>query len=520
MEFERRLKNKTILTVMTVLFVLCTIYFSLGIKNQKQYTDWQIQKESEVLNVELKGLFNSTNQLYRDKIQYFVNNPIIKKELASNNIDELYKKTFPFYTILKSEDPFHFVIKFYNADNKLSLDMEVGPSEQTKFADPESYVAKTNNLKKKTSGFEYDGSQLYYKIAEPIVYKGQYKGCIEFGIRENEIVEKISKDNDVLVATIFNADKINNSLKNNFNSDIKVNNLIVHSLFQEKFYANLLKSQTDLSSKKIKYNNKYYYSELIQNTKPFHGEGFEGIICTKDISMLQNLYKATIYKSLLLIILILAGTFIILQLSFNTLINKFFNLQDSLDKRLAQKSKEIVEANAELNQIFNTTGNSMRSIDNDFNILRVNRSFTTISGISKEDAEGKKCYNIFPGPFCHTADCPLNQIKNGEERVEQDIQKKNKLGKVIPGIINCVAFKGQNGEVLGIIEDFKDISKRVEVEVALRKAEQQFSVFMDNLPLGVFIKNEDLKSVYLNKYMDIIYSHQNCQNKTPNEIFP
>ena len=43
---------------------------------------------------------------------------------------------------------------------------------------------------------------------------------------------------------------------------------------------------------------------------------------------------------------------------------------------------------------------------------------------------------------------------------------------------------------------------------------------MDNLPLGVFIKDENFRSVYLNKYMDNVHSNDNCQNKTPEEIFP
>ena len=520
MDFERKLKSKAIIAVMSVLCILCVIYFSVGIKNQKQYIDWQIQKETEILNVELKNLLQTTDQLYRDKIQYFVNNPNLKEEFKSANIESLYRKAFPLYSILKSEDPFHFVIKFYDQNNKLKLDMEIGPGEQIKQAPEESLVFNTNQTKQKSTGFELYQSQLYYKIVEPVIHNGNYLGCIEFGIREDEIVEKIARDHQVFVATVFNTEKLNPGLAKRLSSQTSINQLAIRSVLHNEFYTDVLHDETDLNSKKLKYNDKYYYSERIEIKNRFQYEGLDAIICTRDISPLQNLYHASIYRSLLLIFIILVVTYIVLHFSFNTLINKFFNLQDTLDKRLAQKSKEIIKANAELNQIFNTTGNSMRLIDNDYNILRVNRSFTTLSGISKEDAEGKKCYNVFPGPYCHTANCPLNQIKNGEEKVEQDIQKRNKNGKVIPGIINCVAFKGQDGEMLGIIEDFKDISKRVEIEEALSKTEQQFSIFMDNLPLGVFIKDEESRSVYLNKYMDIIYSNQECQDKKPTEIFP
>ncbi len=520
MDFEKKLRNKTILTVMLVLFALSTIYFSLGIKNQKQYTDWQIQKESDILNIELKNLLSNTNQIYRSKIQYFVNNPFIKNELVSHNIENLYRKTFPLYTILKSEDPYHFIINFYDANNKLTLDMEVGPSEQEIFASPNSYVAKANKTKRRITGFDFSNAQLYYKIVEPVVYKGNYLGCIEFGIREDEIINQISNEHNVLIATVFNLKEVNREINHDLNNGLVLGDELVHSVFHQDFYQEIFKNGYDLKSQKLKKDNRYYYIEKIDVENQLLTEGFESILCTRDISMLQSIYHATIYRSLLLIILILGTTYIILHLSFNTLINKFFNLQDSLDKRLAQKSKEIIDANAELSQIFNTTGNSMRLIDTDFNILRVNRSFTTLSGISKEDAEGKKCFNVFPGPSCHTADCPLNQIKNGEERVEKDLQKRHKNGKIIPGIINCVAFKDQEGEILGIIEDFKDISKRLEAEEALKRTEQQFSIFMDNLPLGVFIKDENLKSIYLNKYMDVVFSNKDCKNKTPDEIFP
>jgi PAS domain S-box-containing protein len=518
MDFERKLKNKTIFAVMIVLLVLCAIYFSLGIKNQKQYINWQIQKENDIVNIEIKNLLNTTNQIYRDKIQYFVNNPEIKQRFSSNDVKDLYQKVFPFYTILKSEDPYHFSFNFYSKDNSLVLNMDTGNGLDIKAAE-NSIVAKVNIEKIKKTGFEFVNSNLYYKVVEPVIYKGKYVGCIEFGIRENEVVERISKDFNVTIASVFNPKNLED-LAEEFKSSVSNEYFVIHSLIENDVFAEIVSKNESLIPGKFKYKESYYYLDVIKVENNFLKEGFEGVIYFRNISALQNKFIATVYRSILIIFLILISTFIILHFSFNALIHKIFNLQDSLDQRLAQKTNEIVNKNAELNQIFNTTGNSMRLIDIDHNILRVNRAFTMLSGISKEDAEGKKCYNIFPGAHCHTSECPLNKIKNGEDRVEVDVMKKNTQGKVIPGILNSVAFKGQNGEILGIIEDFKDISKRLEAEDALKRTEQQFSIFMDNLPLGVFIKDENLKSVYLNKYMDFIYSNDNCKSKTPQEIFP
>lgn len=519
MEFERRLKLKTILTVMIVLSILCALYLALGIKNQKQYLNWQIQKENDIANFEIKNLFENTNQLYRDKIQYFVNNPELRKEFQSDHIEDLYRKIFPFYTILKSEDPYHFVINFYKKDNTLALNMETGFGNIQKYSHENSLVFKANQEKKKKSGFEFVNSLLYYKIIEPIVYNGQYIGCIEFAIRENEIIEYLTNNFDITIAGLFNTENLNPQVLSELNSSVFKQNYLIHSISNDEIFSEKIKTNT-LTPGKFKYHERYYVLNVIDIENSFRKDGLEAVLYTRDISALQDQFRAELYKSLLIIFFILLSTWVILYSSFNILIRKFFSTQDLVDKRLAEKTKEIRKTNDELNQIFNTTGNSMRLIDCEFNILRVNRTFTIMSGISKEDAEGKKCFNIFPGPYCHTSECPLNQIQNGEERVEQDIKKKNKTGKVIPGILNSVAFKGQNGEILGIIEDFKDISKRVEIEEALLRTEQQFSIFMDNLPLGVFIKDEELKSVYINKYMDQIFSNTDCHGKTPEEIFP
>ena len=81
MEFEKKLKNRTIIAVIFVLLILCSIYFYLSLKNHRQYLDWQIQKDSEITAVEIKHLLYNTNRIYREKIQFFVNNPEIKEEI-------------------------------------------------------------------------------------------------------------------------------------------------------------------------------------------------------------------------------------------------------------------------------------------------------------------------------------------------------------------------------------------------------------------------------------------------------
>jgi len=72
---------------------------------------------------------------------------------------------------------------------------------------------------------------------------------------------------------------------------------------------------------------------------------------------------------------------------------KYLALQP-LEKEIKERIRaehSIREAHTELQQIFNTAGDGMRIIDSDFNVLKVNRTFEMLAGLTEEDMVGRKC---------------------------------------------------------------------------------------------------------------------------------
>jgi len=135
--------------------------------------------------------------------------------------------------------------------------------------------------------------------------------------------------------------------------------------------------------------------------------------------------------------------------------------------------RAAIRANTELTQIFDTAADAMRVVDRDFNMLRVNETFSALSGIAKEEAVGKKCYEVFWGPLCHTKHCPLNRILGNVDCVECDSEKVRKDGVRIPCIVTATPFRGPEGELIGIVEDFKDISERKKSEQELMQSHER-----------------------------------------------
>ena len=137
-------------------------------------------------------------------------------------------------------------------------------------------------------------------------------------------------------------------------------------------------------------------------------------------------------------------------------------VHDATDKRKAEL--EIRETNSELTQIFNTVSDSMCLIDNDFNILRANDNYSKLCGFPVVDIIGKKCYEIFPGSNCSTPQCPLYRIKAGNELIEYEVERMNQDGDTIYCFTTAKAFRNASGELIGILENIKDVTEKKTAE--------------------------------------------------------
>jgi diguanylate cyclase (GGDEF)-like protein/PAS domain S-box-containing protein len=127
------------------------------------------------------------------------------------------------------------------------------------------------------------------------------------------------------------------------------------------------------------------------------------------------------------------------------------------------------ELSTELVQILNSTADGIRVIDKNLIMQRVNKPFAEMVGIPEEKLVGIHCYEGFKGHACHTHECPVHRILGGATRVDTEVEVPSQDGRIIQCIITAIPYYNQDGELIGIVEGFRDISERKEMENKLKE---------------------------------------------------
>ncbi len=149
-------------------------------------------------------------------------------------------------------------------------------------------------------------------------------------------------------------------------------------------------------------------------------------------------------------------------------------LLDQFEEIIARSNSlqvAVEVSHLEFNQVFNAIDDAIWVIDNHKTVLRINNAFVELLKLkSKTDAIGKKCYEIITSDLCHTERCPLKHIRKRNPRIELDIELEITKGKRVPFWLTTTPLFGLTAEIIGIVEQYKDITDRKRHEEALEKA--------------------------------------------------
>ncbi len=137
--------------------------------------------------------------------------------------------------------------------------------------------------------------------------------------------------------------------------------------------------------------------------------------------------------------------------------------------------------------ILDSIADGVFTVDSKQKVTSFNRAAEEITGIKKEDAVGRFCWEVFRASICETQCALRRTMETGESIVNQSIFIVNAKGDRVPVSISTALLKDAEGGVIGGVETFRDLS----VVEQLRKELKDRHTFFD-----IISKNKKMQQLF------------------------
>jgi PAS domain S-box-containing protein len=123
--------------------------------------------------------------------------------------------------------------------------------------------------------------------------------------------------------------------------------------------------------------------------------------------------------------------------------------------------------------ILESISDGVFTVDADWRITSFNRAAEKITGVSRREAVGRRCSEVFRSSMCG-ADCALQRtLKTGKPIIGKSGYIIDASGSRIPISVSTAVLRDADGRVMGGAETFRDLS---EVEALRQELEHRFRV--------------------------------------------
>lgn len=139
------------------------------------------------------------------------------------------------------------------------------------------------------------------------------------------------------------------------------------------------------------------------------------------------------------------------------------------------------------NVVLDSVADGVFTVDEDWRITSFNRAAEEITGVSRDEAIGRPCCEVFRAEICE-GECALRQtIETGRPVVNKTVHILNAEGRRIPISVSAAALRDEQGATIGGVETFRDLS----VEEELRKELAEKHTFHD-----IISKNNQVRRIF------------------------
>lgn len=499
-------KVKSIAAIMLIIFTLSGIFLHWGVRMYQKNRDSKIIETAARTDMLIDELINITNIIYEIRIDNILNDERVVEAFNARDRDRLFRATLPWHIALKNENPFYSNMHFHLPTGRSFLRMHQPKLFGDDLKNLRPMITKVNETHGPVRGYEIGKHGLFYRVAKPVFFKGTYIGAVEIGIQAEEVAKNIERVLNIQVARYIPDYLLNDEFRQFCTNEIQQNQMSINPYTHKSLFEKLLPAYGfhNRSPQRVVIKEGAYILYSSGHLKDFNHETIGQFLTAQDISKEMISYKAFVKHAVILTLILILGAFVVLHFSFGAMINKIIELNQTLEAKVKERTDELKSAtvkllytNIELNQIFNTAADGMRVIGIDYTVIRVNDTFAKMTGKARQDLENRPCHEWFKGAFCFTQGCTLKRILNLEEHIEVDVVKQLDTGETRSFLLTATPYKSPEGQILGVVENFKDITERKKVALALSKSEKRYRFIAEKTADLIWTADADLNSTYV-----------------------
>ena len=108
--------------------------------------------------------------------------------------------------------------------------------------------------------------------------------------------------------------------------------------------------------------------------------------------------------------------------------------------------------------IYDSLADGVFTVDMDWRITSFNRAAEKITGITREEAIGKRCFEVFRANVCETGCVIQKSIETDTAISDMPVYIVRADKKRIPITVNTALLKDSQGQVIGGVETFRDMT--------------------------------------------------------------
>jgi len=182
--------------------------------------------------------------------------------------------------------------------------------------------------------------------------------------------------------------------------------------------------------------------------------------------------------------------------------NQFISIRTDITEQ--RNLKEEIEASKRLLQnVMNTLGEGVYTVDEHGRCTYINPEAEKILGWTLSEVKGQILHDVIHGQrvdgvIVSRHDCCISQtISLGKEFRSEEEFFQHKTGYLFPvSIVASPIF--DDGNIIGSVAAFQDITARHSAENALRQSEHKQRMMLDNAADAVFVANSEQRWIYIN----------------------